>query len=100
MKRYDVRHIAFHVLIGIYFVWFFVFAALIAMALMNVLGHGNPALSPVFMLWMFLNLVMGTALFIVIRLFRQETVLNRIVLYTYFLMAAATVTTVLIVQAA
>ena len=98
MKEIDVKHIAYHVLVGLYFVWLFVFGTLIAMALVNALSNGNYELNRVFVVWMFFNLVMGTVLFIVIRLFKQENIINKIVFYTYYLMAAVTVTAVLIIR--
>lgn len=98
MKEIDVKHIAYHVLVGLYFVWLLVFGALITMALINAFGKANYELSRAFVLWMFFNLVMGTVLFIVIRLFRQENKINSIVFYTYYFMAAATVTSILIIN--
>jgi pheromone shutdown protein TraB len=98
MKRIDVKHIAYHVLVGVYFVWLLVFGALIAMALLHALGNGNRELSKILMMWMFFNLVMGTVLFIVIRLFRTNNILSRIILYTYCLMAIAAITSVLIIS--
>ena len=98
MKKIDVKHIAYHVLVGVYFVWLLVFAALITMALINVYGEGNSSLNRVFVLWIFFNLVMGTVLFIVIRLFRHQSLLTRIILYTYYFMAAATLSSILIMR--
>ena len=100
MRKLDVKHMAYHVLIALYFVWLIVFCALITMALVNALGNGSKDLSRVFMLWILFNLVMGTVLFLVIRLFRKQNALYKIIFYTYFFMVAATVTTVLIVTGA
>ena len=97
MRKLDVKHIAYHVLVALYFVWLIVFGVLITMALVNALGNINIQLSRVFMLWILFNLVMGTVLFLVIRLFRKENKLYKIIFYTYFFMVAATVTTVLII---
>lgn len=96
MKAIDYKHVAYHVLVALYFVWFVVFACLLAMALVHYLNNGNHALSRALVLWMLFNLVMGTVLFIVIRLFRKSNVTGRIILYTYFLMAASCVTVMLI----
>jgi len=93
-----MKHIAFHVLVGVYFMWLVVFGALITMAIINEFGQQNYELSRAFIVWIFFNLVMGTVLFIVIRLFRNSGLLNKLILYTYYFMAAATVTTVLIIR--
>jgi hypothetical protein len=100
MKRFDVKHIAYHVLVGVYFVWLFVFAALITMTLVNAMGTANRELSKVLVMWILFNLVMGTVLFIVIRLFKNYGLLSRIILYTYYFMAAAAIASVLIVSKA
>lgn len=97
MKKLDVRHIAYHVLVGIYFVWLIVFGTLITMALVNAFSSGNNELGKVFVVWMFFNLIMGTVLYLVIRLFRKENTLYKVIFYTYFLMVAASVTAVLII---
>lgn len=96
MKAIDYKHVAYHVLVAVYFVWFVVFAGLLAMALVHHLNNGNYDLSRALVLWMFFNLVMGTVLFIVIRLFRKINIAGRIILYTYFLMAASAITVMLI----
>jgi hypothetical protein len=96
MKAIDYKHVAYHVLVALYFVWFVVFAGLLAMALVHYLNNGNYDLSRALVLWILFNLVMGTVLFIVIRLFRKSHVTGRIILYTYFLMAASSVTVMLI----
>lgn len=100
MNKLDVRHIAYHVLIGLYFVWLAVFSALIAMALVNFYESHNNDLGRIFMVWILFNLIMGTALYLVIRLFRKKNTLYKMIFYTYFFMVAATVTTVLIISGA
>jgi hypothetical protein len=96
MTNYDVKHIAYHVLIAIFFIWVIVYAALLYLTLNNYYAGGNPQLSTIALSWIALNFFMGTALFIVIRQFRKQTTLSRIIFYCYFFMAAASLTTVLI----
>jgi hypothetical protein len=98
MSKIDTRHIVFHILIALYLIWIVVYAALLAIAIINVFGSDNIALTRVFMLWIFLNLLMGSVLFIVIRLFRNKTILNRLVLYSYCIMGAASIITVIIIR--
>lgn len=88
---------AFHVLVGLYFIWIVVFGVLMYMALKNVYSNENIVLSQLFMKWIFLNLIMGSALFVVIRIFRNRTILNRIIFYLYILMTVAAIVTVMIV---
>ncbi|RWX00852.1 hypothetical protein [Flavobacterium cerinum] len=98
MKKFDSKHMAFHVLVGLYFIWIVVFGVLMYVAIKNVYGQENIVLSQLFMKWIFLNLVMGSALFIVIRIFKNRTILNKIIFYSYILMAIAAIVTVMIVS--
>lgn len=68
------------------------------MALKNVYGPENIELSVLFVKLIFLNLVMGSALFVVIRMFRYITALNKVVFYSYIFMAIAAIITVVIVN--
>jgi len=99
MKKIDSRHLAFHVVVALYFIWITVFAILLGMALVNTYGSAsNPALGMLFMEWIATNLIMGSALFIVIRLFRNRTLLDKIILYSHCFMAVAAVSVVLIIN--
>ncbi|KOS05919.1 hypothetical protein AM493_07645 [Flavobacterium akiainvivens] len=97
MKNYDVKHIAYHVLVAIYFIWFAVFAILLSLALNNYYGVANLQLSKLLLTLIGLNLFMGTALFLVLQQFRKQTVLARVLFYGYFFLTSASLTTVLIV---
>lgn len=97
MKKFDIRHIVFHTLIAVYCLWLAVYGTLITFALINAFGIADRELSKVFMVWIGLNLVMGSILFIVIRLYKTYTVASRLVLYTYCTMAVATLATVLLI---
>jgi len=83
MKNYDLKHIAFHVLVGLYFIWLMVFAVLLSMGLGHANSNGSIELSKVYLLWIFLNVFMGTSMFIVLRLFRNKTLLGKIITYSY-----------------
>lgn len=99
MKKIDSRHLAFHVVVALYFIWILVFGTLLGMALVNAFGtNANPAVGMLFMEWISTNLVMGSALFIVIRLFRNRTLLDKIVLYSYCLMAVVAVGVVIYIN--
>lgn len=90
-------HIAYHALVALYFIWFVVFAVLQIMALNNYYGGANPQLNKILLAWILLNLFMGTALLIVIQKFGRRLLLSRVVFYSYFFMAASSVTTVFII---
>lgn len=96
MKNYDIKHIAYHVLVAIFFIWVVVYATLLILALNNYYSGLNPQFSKIALTWIALNFFMGTALFIVIVQFKKQTVLSRIIMYSYFVMAATSLTTVLI----
>jgi len=87
MKKYDGKHFIFHVLVALYFIWVVVFMVLIAMAMANVSGADSPALDRAFMTWILVNFLTGSALFIVIRMFRYGTMLVKIITYSYIFLA-------------
>ena len=97
MRKIDGKHLAFHVLVALYFIWCAVFGVLIGMAVANAFGANNPALAGAFMTWILLNFFMGSALFVVIRMFRYATLLVKIITYSYILMALAGIAAVVII---
>ena len=97
MKTYDIKHIAYHVLVGLYFIWLPVFSILLGMALHTTFIAGNLPLARIFLVWIFLNLIMGSALFIVIRLFSYRSRTGRVVLFTFVAMAAICLATTLLI---
>lgn len=97
MQKLDIKHIVFHTLIAVYFIWLVVYASLITIALINAFGNGDAALAQAFTVWIFFNLLMGSILFIVIRLYTISPLLNRILLYSYCGIATAAIATVLFI---
>lgn len=91
MKRFDLKHTAFHILVALYFIWAFVFAVLLSLAISNTLNTYNPALTGLFPMWILMNLVMGSALFIVIRLFGTREVIGKAVRYSFIALSAAAI---------
>lgn len=98
MKKIDYKHIAFHVLIALYFIWLLVFVFLVIMANLYIYGPKNYNLANIFSIWILFNLVMGSALFIVIRMFRKKGRLANFIVYSYWIMAAACIGTVVLVK--
>lgn len=94
MKNYDLKHIAFHVLVGLYFIWLVVFGVLLGIAINNILVSNNNDIARLLLVWISLNFIMGTSLFVVIQLFRNRTLLGRVILFSYGCMALAAVLTV------
>lgn len=97
MRKIDGKHLAFHVLVALYFIWVAVFGVLIGMAMANAFGPNNPALGSVFMTWILLNFFTGSALFVVIRMFRYSTLLVKFITYSYILMALAGIAAVVVI---
>lgn len=97
MKKFDIRHIVFHTLIAVYSIWLAVYGTLLTVALINAFDKADRQLSKVFMTWIFLNLLMGSILFVVIRLYKTPGLLNRLVLYSYGIMALVTLAAVAII---
>jgi len=83
MKKFDFKHIAFHALLGLYFIWLIVFGTLLVLAVNNIINNGSPEIAKLLLIWISLNFIMGICLFIVLRLFRNRTILGRIILYTF-----------------
>lgn len=95
MKNYDVKHIAYHVLIGLYFIWLPIFCVLLWASGGAAYGATNPQFNRIFLIWILLNYIMGSALFFVIRLFGYKNIINKVVLYSYVTMALAGIATIL-----
>lgn len=89
---------AFHVLVGIYFLWLIVCGFLLVMAFLNEGSQKTATLHDVFKLWIFLNLFMGFVLFTVIRLFKNKTILNKVILFTFIFIVIAAIATVVFVK--
>jgi len=98
MKNYDLKHIAFHVLVGLYFIWLLLFCILLSIAINNVLESKTPDIAGLLLLWISLNFVMGTLLFVVIQLFRNRSLLGRVILYSYGGLTVAAVITVFLIM--
>jgi len=95
MKNYDVKHIAYHALVGLYFIWLPIFCVLLWVSGSAAYAATNLQFNRVFLLWILLNYIMGSALFFVIRLFGYKNTINKIVLYSYITMAIAGIATIL-----
>jgi hypothetical protein len=91
MRNFDLKHIAFHALIGLYFIWLCVFSVLLYMSLSELFGRNTPQLSKIYSIWISLNIIMGTSLFLVIRLFRNPGLIGRVVKFTYFFAVLAAI---------
>lgn len=91
MKEIDAKHMAYHVLAGLYFIWLPLFIMLHFMAYNNVMHQDNTALGRLLVMWLSLNLVIGTSLFFVLRLFGKRTMLAYVISYSYYIMAAVSV---------
>jgi len=96
MRQLDIKHVAYHILISLYFIWLPVFCILLGLAICATMYAANIQLGKVLLLWIFLNLVIGTSLFAVLQLFGLKRKINKILLYSYFTMAAASVATIFI----
>lgn len=97
MRKIDSRHIAFHVLVALYFIWMAVFSVLMGMALANAYGKQDPTLALLFTKWISMNLIMGSALYISIRLFRNRTLLDKIIMGSFIFMAIASIVVVMLI---
>ena len=97
MKNYDLRHVAYHVLVGLYFMWLVVFGILLSMALNHTFAEGHTQLSKVYPVWICLNFIMGTSVFIVLRLFRNRTFLSKVINYSFYMVIIAAIATVALI---
>ncbi|MXN89917.1 hypothetical protein GR160_01645 [Flavobacterium sp. Sd200] len=94
MKNLDLKHLAFHVLVGLYFIWLAVFGILLYITFDSILANSNENASRLLLMWVSLNFVMGTSIYMVIRLFRNRTVLAKVIFYSYAVVAIIAVATV------
>ncbi|MFP9113763.1 hypothetical protein ACLI1A_07455 [Flavobacterium sp. RHBU_3] len=83
MKQIDAKHLAYHTLLGMYFLWLAVFSTLLGLFVNNVLEHNFGQICKLLLLWILLNSVIGTSLYMVIRLFSKKGWLYRFVLFSY-----------------
>jgi hypothetical protein len=97
MKNYDLKHIAFHVLVGLYFIWFCVFGVLLTTAGKNVFVSGSPNIANLLLVWISLNFIMGIPLFIVLQLYKNRSLLNRIIQYSFYGIASIAVCIVFLI---
>lgn len=97
MKQIDAKHLAYHVLIALYFIWLPVFAILLGMAVNSAVLQTDFSMGGVLLLWMSLNLVIGTSLYFVIRLFEKHGILYRFISYSYYFLALLSVTVVVLI---
>ena len=66
------------------------------MSLSEAFGRNTPQLAQIYFIWISLNVIMGTSLFIVIRLFRNSGLIGKVVKYTYFFAIIAAIITICI----
>jgi hypothetical protein len=97
MKNYDLKHLAFHILVGLYFIWIIVFCILLSLTLSNALSNGNADFTRMLLVWVFLNFIMGISIFMVLRLFRNKSLLGRIIPYSFGTVAVAALLSALFV---
>lgn len=87
MKNYDLKHIAFHVLVILYFVWFVVYSVLIGMGLLNVYNIKNDSLENVLLLMILFKFISGSLLFLIISYFKSKTTLTKVIRCSYILIS-------------
>lgn len=61
------------------------------MSLSETFNSNTPELSKIYFVWISLNIIMGTSLFIVIRLFRNQGLIGKVVKFTYFFAVLAAI---------
>lgn len=95
----DKKHVAFHVLVAVYFIWALVFSALIGLAVANTYGMENPQMSIILGNWLLANLAMGSLLYIVIKMFRYKTTLLKAITVSYFVLATISIIAQVVIRA-
>lgn len=98
MHKFDYKHIAFHVLVALFFIWFAVFSVLLGLSLTNALTNSYNGINNIMLPLILLNVLMGTTLFVVIKLFRNRGVLNKVIAWCYGCIAAISVVAVIIIK--
>lgn len=98
MKEIDYKHIAFHIIIALYFIWLVVFSTLVVMILINTFQAANSDLNNIFATMLLLNVLMGTALYLVFRLFKAKSLVSKIINYSYGILMFLSVATLIIIK--
>lgn len=83
MKEIDAKHLAYHTLLGLYFLWLAIFSTLLLLYVNSLVTTGTGQICRLLLLWILLNVVIGTSLFMVIRLFNNKGWLFKFVIITY-----------------
>lgn len=91
MTRLDIKHTAFHSLVGLYIIWAVIFAILLGLAATNAFGDNNPEIGGALLVWICLNFFTGAALFIVIRIFRSKPVLTKFIRLSFIVLGTAAI---------
>ncbi|WP_116789025.1 hypothetical protein [Flavobacterium psychrotrophum] len=95
MREFDLKHLAYHVLVSLYFIWLPLFCILIGLQINSKMSAQNGGMDKILLLWIFLNLVIGTSLFSVLRLFGLSERLGKIISYSYCILAVVSIVTVM-----
>jgi hypothetical protein len=95
MRELDVKHLAYHVLVSLYFIWLPLFTILIGLEINCKVSAHDGGVDKILLLWIFLNLIIGTSLFSVLKLFGLNERLGKIISYSYCILASVCVGTVI-----
>ena len=96
-RKIDKKHIAFHVLVAVYFIWALIFCTLIGTAI-TAYSTGKLELANILGNWLLANLAMGSLLYIVIKMFRYKTRLLKGITVSYFVLATLSIIAQVIIR--
>lgn len=95
MRELDLKHLAYHVLVSLYFIWLPLFCILIGLEINSKVSAECSGMDKVLLLWIFLNFIIGTSLFSVLKLFGLSERLGKIISYSYCILAVVSIGTVM-----
>lgn len=85
MNKVDSKHIAFHVLAALYFIWLPLFTALVSLLFYNIYNAYDCTVIYALLPTLFTNLIMGALLMFVLRLFKSHPKLTSFVRISYYI---------------
>ncbi|MCR5862947.1 hypothetical protein LRS05_12735 [Flavobacterium sp. J372] len=85
MNKIDTKHIAFHVLAALYFIWLPLFTILLSLLFYYIYEDYNTIIITTVLPTLFINLIMGALLMFVLRLFKSHLKLIFFVRISYYI---------------
>lgn len=93
-KKIDYKHITYHIIIALYFLWLIIFITLLTITLVNIFNVLDSKVASTLTSLIIFNVLMGAALYLVFRLYNTTSRIARIINYTFITVMIITALTI------